>query len=136
MASRLTYQNAEQTVTPMTETSQTNPFKTQSPQFNLPGSPQCSCHSEVEQLQAQLLECQKDRDKLALELEKSAKLRDIQETQILEYQRMSDQEGKMKQVYINTLISYLTQLEEKHRKERRMWLNEQAIKLGRITAVR
>ena len=42
----------------------------------------------------------------------------------------------MKRIYTDTLIKYLTELEDKNRKERRMWLNEQSIKLGRVSTIR
>ena len=34
------------------------------------------------------------------------------------------------------MIKYLTELEDKLRKEKRMWLNEQSIKLGRVSNIR
>jgi len=42
----------------------------------------------------------------------------------------------MKRLYVDTLIKYLTELEDKNRKERRIFLNEQSIKLGRVTTMR
>ena len=42
----------------------------------------------------------------------------------------------MKRIYTDTMIKYLTELEDKNRKERRMWLNEQSIKLGRVSTIR
>ena len=36
-----------------------------------------------------------------------------------------------KKIYIETLIKYLVDLEEKTRKEKKVWLNEQSIRLGR-----
>lgn len=42
----------------------------------------------------------------------------------------------MKRLCTDTLIKYLTELEDKNRKEKRMWLNEQSIKLGRLSSVR
>lgn len=42
----------------------------------------------------------------------------------------------MKRLYTDTLIKYLTELEDKNRKERRIQLNEQSIKLGRVSTVR
>jgi len=34
------------------------------------------------------------------------------------------------------MIKYLTELEDKNRREKRMWLNEQSIKLGRLSSMR
>jgi hypothetical protein len=34
------------------------------------------------------------------------------------------------------MIKYLTELEDKSRREKRMWLNEQSIKLGRLSSMR
>jgi len=34
------------------------------------------------------------------------------------------------------MIKYLTELEDKNRREKRLWLNEQSIKLGRLSSVR
>ena len=39
-------------------------------------------------------------------------------------QTMLDQNESMKRLYIDTLIKYLTELEDKNRKERRIMLNE------------
>ena len=44
---------------------------------------------------------------------------------------MLDQSEQKKSMYVDTLVKYLTELEDKIRKEKRIWLNEQAIKLGR-----
>ena len=49
---------------------------------------------------------------------------------------MLDQNESMKRLHTDTLIKYLTELEDKNRKERRIQLNEQSIKLGRVTSVR
>lgn len=42
----------------------------------------------------------------------------------------------MKKLYTDTLIKYLTELEDKNRKERRIQMNEQSIKLGRVSSSR
>ena len=39
----------------------------------------------------------------------------------------------LKQVQRDTLVKVLIELEEKNRKEKRIYLNEQAIKVGRLT---
>lgn len=49
---------------------------------------------------------------------------------------MIEQNESMKRLCNDTLIKYLTELEDKNRREKRMWLNEQAIKLGRLSSVR
>lgn len=51
-------------------------------------------------------------------------------------QTLLEQNESMKRLYIDTMIKYLTELEDKCRKERRIFLNEQSIKLGRVTTVR
>lgn len=51
-------------------------------------------------------------------------------------QAMIEQNESMKRLCNDTLIKYLTELEDKNRREKRMWLNEQAIKLGRLSSVR
>ena len=51
-------------------------------------------------------------------------------------QGLLEQNEGMKRIYTDTLIKYLTELEDKNRKERRMWLNEQSIKLGRVSTLR
>ena len=56
--------------------------------------------------------------------------------QIREMQTLLEQNESMKRLYIDTMIKYLTELEDKCRKERRIFLNEQSIKLGRVTTVR
>lgn len=56
--------------------------------------------------------------------------------QIREMQIMLEQNEGMKRLYTDTLIKYLTELEDKNRRERRIQLNEQSIKLGRVTSCR
>ena len=51
-------------------------------------------------------------------------------------QQMLETNESMKRIYTDTLIKYLTELEDKNRKERRIFLNEQSIKLGRVSTVR
>jgi hypothetical protein len=51
-------------------------------------------------------------------------------------QTMLDQNESLKRLYTDTMIKYLTELEDKNRKDRRITLNEQSIKLGRVTSVR
>jgi hypothetical protein len=41
-----------------------------------------------------------------------------------------------KKVFMDAHVKTLTALEEKLRKEKRAWLNEQAIRLGRLTMTR
>ena len=50
-------------------------------------------------------------------------------------QAMIEQNDNMKRLCTDTLIKYLTELEDKNRREKRLWLNEQAIKLGRLSSV-
>ena len=49
---------------------------------------------------------------------------------------MIDHHEASKSLYKDSIIKYLTELEEHRRKERRLWLNEQGIRLGRVTSVR
>ena len=56
--------------------------------------------------------------------------------QIREMQSMLESNESLKRLYVDTLIKYLTELEDKNRKERRIFLNEQSIKLGRVSTVR
>lgn len=56
--------------------------------------------------------------------------------QIKEYTALFDQHEIQKKLFIESHIKTLTLLEEKIRKEKRIWLNEQAIKLGRLTTQR
>jgi hypothetical protein len=51
-------------------------------------------------------------------------------------QTLLEQNESLKRIYIDTMIKYLTELEDKNRKERRIFLNEQSIKLGRVSTVR
>jgi len=55
---------------------------------------------------------------------------------VREMQVMIDSYESMKRLCTDTLIKYLTELEDKNRREKRMWLNEQSIKLGRLSSVR
>lgn len=49
---------------------------------------------------------------------------------------MLESNESIKRLYIDTMIKYLTELEDKNRKERRIFLNEQSIKLGRVSTMR
>jgi hypothetical protein len=39
---------------------------------------------------------------------------------------------RQKRIYVDTMIKYVVSLEEKIKKEKKLWLNEQAIRLGRL----
>ena len=56
--------------------------------------------------------------------------------QIREMQSLLESNDSLKRTYVDTLIKYLTELEDKNRKERRIFLNEQSIRLGRVSTVR
>lgn len=49
---------------------------------------------------------------------------------------MIEANDTQKKIYKETLIKYLQMLEDKIRKEKRIWINEQGIKLGRPTTQR
>lgn len=51
-------------------------------------------------------------------------------------QVMIDSYESQKRLCTDTMIKYLTELEDKNRREKRMWLNEQSIKLGRLSSMR
>ena len=51
-------------------------------------------------------------------------------------QSLLESNESIKRLYIDTMIKYLTELEDKNRKERRIFLNEQSIKLGRVSTMR
>ena len=71
-----------------------------------------------------------------IEVEKSTQLFTVFDQQIRDMQGLLEQNEGMKRIYTDTLIKYLTELEDKNRKEKRMWLNEQSIKLGRVSTIR
>ena len=71
-----------------------------------------------------------------IEVEKSTQLFSMFDQQIREMQSMLESNESLKRLYVDTLIKYLTELEDKNRKERRIFLNEQSIKLGRVSTVR
>jgi hypothetical protein len=56
--------------------------------------------------------------------------------QVREMQVMIDSYESQKRLCTDTMIKYLTELEDKNRREKRMWLNEQSIKLGRLSSMR
>lgn len=70
------------------------------------------------------------------EVEKSNQLLNQFSSQIKEIQAVFEQQETQKKVFIESHIRTLTALEEKMRKEKRVWLNEQAIRLGRLTTQR
>jgi len=67
------------------------------------------------------------------EVAKSTHLLNTFSQQIKEYTALLEQNEAQKRLFIESHIKTLTLLEEKIRKEKRIWLNEQAIKLGRLT---
>lgn len=71
-----------------------------------------------------------------VELEKSKQLFTVYEQQHQDFKTHLEMSENKKQMYTETMIKYLTELEDKLRKEKRMWLNEQSIKLGRVSNVR
>lgn len=70
------------------------------------------------------------------EVAKSTHLLNTFSQQIKEYTALLEQNEAQKRLFIESHIKTLTLLEEKIRKEKRIWLNEQAIKLGRLTTQR
>lgn len=56
--------------------------------------------------------------------------------QIRELQGLITTHESSKSLYKDTMIKYLTELEDHRRKERRLWLNDQGIRLGRVSSVR
>lgn len=91
---------------------------------------------EVEALRLQLADCKNQLRSKTIELEKSTQLFSVFDQQVREMQTMIDSYESMKRLCTDTLIKYLTELEDKNRREKRMWLNEQSIKLGRLSSVR
>lgn len=90
----------------------------------------------VEQLQKELSETKRQLKEKTIEVEKSTQLFTMFDQQVREMQGLLEQNESLKRLYIDTLIKYLTELEDKNRKERRIFLNEQSIKLGRVSTVR
>jgi len=91
---------------------------------------------EVNQLRTELEDAKRQLREKTIEVEKSTQLFSIFDQQIREMQTLLEQNEAMKRLYVDTLIKYLTELEDKNRKERRIFLNEQSIKLGRVSTVR
>lgn len=60
----------------------------------------------------------------------------LMDHQIRELQSIITNHETSKTLYKDTLVKYLTELEEMRRKDRRMWLNEQGIRLGRVSSIR
>ncbi|CDW74566.1 protein kinase domain containing protein [Stylonychia lemnae] len=67
---------------------------------------------------------------------KSNQLLNTFNQQIKEITSLYEQQEAQKKLYIESLVKTLTSLEDKLRKEKRIWLNEQAIRLGRLTTQR
>ena len=55
------------------------------------------------------------------------------EQNLYEMRSLLENQESQKKIYIDTIIKYATEFEEKLRKEKRVWLNEQSIKLGRVS---
>ncbi len=97
-----------------------------------------------------LLELREENERLKRQnSEKTLELRGKQETidrsdnmlgqfdqKMKEFVGVIESHDCQKNIYKETLIKYLIDLEDKTRKEKRIWLNEQAIRLGRLTTQR
>ena len=94
------------------------------------------CEVEVDSLRAELESTKKQLREKTVEVEKSTQLFTMFDQQVREMHVLLEQNDSMKRVYVETMIKYLTELEDKNRKERRIFLNEQSIKLGRVSTVR
>eukprot|EP00347_Sterkiella_histriomuscorum_P019462 403341542 len=70
------------------------------------------------------------------ELRKSDQLLHTFNQQIKEVTQLYEQQESHKKLFMESHIKTLTLLEDKLRKEKRIWLNEQAIRLGRLTTQR
>ena len=57
-------------------------------------------------------------------MEKSQSLFQVFDQQIRDLQTLIDGHDSAKSLYKDTMIKYLTELEDHRRKERRLWLNE------------
>lgn len=71
-----------------------------------------------------------------IELEKNNQCLSTYNTQIKEIQSVFETHEAQKKLFIESHVKTLSQLEEKIRKEKRIWINEQAIRLGRLTTQR
>lgn len=72
------------------------------------------------------------RDK-EVEAEKNSSLLKIFDSRMKDVQQIVDSHVCQKKIYKEAMTKYLQMLEEKTRKEKRLWLNEQAFRLGRLT---
>lgn len=79
---------------------------------------------EVDQLRAELESTKRILKEKSVEVEKSTQLFTMFDQQIREMQVLLEQNESMKRVYVDSMIKYLTELEDKNRKERRIFLNE------------
>lgn len=68
---------------------------------------------------------------MKVENEKNSQLFQIFDQKMKEVQQIIEQNTHLKKLYIAGLKKYLIQLEEKTRKEKRLWINEQQVRLGR-----
>lgn len=90
----------------------------------------------MDQLRSELESTKRMLKEKSVEVEKSTQLFTMFDQQIREMQVLLEQNESMKRVYVDSMIKYLTELEDKNRKERRIFLNEQSIKLGRVSTMR
>ena len=63
-------------------------------------------------------------NKKTVEVEKSQQLFQMFDQQIKDFQGLIDHHETSKSLYKDTIIKYLTELEDHRRKERRLWINE------------
>jgi hypothetical protein len=68
---------------------------------------------------------------MKIENEKNSQLFHMFDHKMKEVQQVIEQNTHSKKLYIAALKKYLIQLEEKCKRERRQWINEQQVRLGR-----
>lgn len=69
---------------------------------------------------------------MKVENEKNSQLFQIFDQKMKEVQQIIEQNSHYKKLYVAALKKYLIMLEEKTRKEKRQWINEQQVRLGRF----
>lgn len=83
------------------------------------------------ELKRQLKASQLQVTRLKIDTEKSTHLLKLFDSKMKDVNQMMEQNNIQKKLYVSSLKKYLIELEEKNRKEKRQWCNEQQIRLGR-----
>ena len=101
-----------------------------------PSSPNASSDQIITSLKSQLANSNHKLASLELESSKNSQLFQMFDQKMREVQSVIETNNSQKRQYVSSLHKYLIELEIKEKREKRRWINEQGIRLGRLGGVK